>query len=186
MSLDQVENTKKYADQHKSDIFLFENIFKQYYEPLIKFAYRYVNVPAVAENIVHDIFLYLWNERKRIDFTINIKTYLYNAVKNRCLNHLSKMKLRNDYKISEFEVSVNSQTPESILINKELEEALKNAINEIPAKRREIYVMNRFDQLTYAEMAFILKISVKTVETQMSRSIKFLRKKLAAFLISVL
>jgi RNA polymerase sigma-70 factor (ECF subfamily) len=57
-----------------SDIVLYENIFRQYYEPLIKFAYRYVNSAPVSENIIHDVFLYLWNERNRLDFTVNIKS----------------------------------------------------------------------------------------------------------------
>jgi len=187
MKSDKKKGDEEVADQNtKSDILLYENIFRQYYEALIRYAFRFVNDAMVAENIIHDVFLYLWNERKRINFTINIKTYLYNAVKNRCLNYLKRQKLENDYRVLDFKIENNSQTPESILINKELNKVIKSVLNKMPPRQREIYIMSRFDQLTYTEIASILNISVKTVETQMSRSLKYLKKKLSAFILSVL
>lgn len=167
------------------DIVLYEKLFKQYYNPLLRFAYRYVNNETIAENIIHDVFLFLWNERNKLDFAVNIKTYLFNAVKNRCIDHLRRKKTENRYKILNIVLDIETQNPETILINKEFETAIKDALNDLPEKRREIFVMNRFDRLTYSEIASILNISIKTVETQMSRSLKFLRKKLAAFLISL-
>jgi RNA polymerase sigma-70 factor (ECF subfamily) len=178
------DSKNRQKDNHS--IILYENIFRQYYEPLIKFANRYVSSATVAENIIHDVFLYLWDERDRLDFNVNIKSYLYNAVKNRCINYLNKKKLENQYKVSEFRIDMDRQTPESILINKELNKVIKSVLNKMPPKQREIYIMSRFDQLTYTEIASILNISVKTVETQMSRSLKYLKKKLSAFILSVL
>ena len=133
MKSDKKKGDEEVADQNtKSDILLYENIFRQYYEALIRYAFRFVNDAMVAENIIHDVFLYLWNERKRINFTINIKTYLYNAVKNRCLNYLKRQKLENDYRVLDFKIENNTQTPESILINKELNKVIKSVLNKMP------------------------------------------------------
>jgi len=186
MSLKINKYKKEQLETEEShDILLYEKLFKQYYKPLIRFAYRYVYDEAVAENVIHDVFLYLWNERDRLDFALNIKTYLYNAVKNRCLDHLRRKKIENKYKMINIVLDKEIQTPETTLINKEFETAIKDAVNAMPVKRREIFIMNRFDQLTYSEIASILNISIKTVETQMSRSLKFLRNKLSFFLIAL-
>jgi len=165
-----------------SDIEFFEKLFKRYYQPLVNFAYRYVQDAQLAEDIIHDVFVYLWNERERLDFTINIKTYLYNAVKNRSLKQLSKKAVKQHQGLEIVLEEQGDDTPETLLMSKELQESISAAINELPEKRREIFCMNRFDQLTYAEIASILNISVKTVETQMSRALKFLRHRLSQFL----
>jgi RNA polymerase sigma-70 factor (ECF subfamily) len=169
----------------RSDVEFYEHLFKRYYQPLIRFTYRYVKDEHIAENVIQDVFLYLWNERGRLDFTINIKTYLYNAVKNRSLNYLRKKGLENKYKILEVVLDRDDQNPEVIMINNDLRNAISDCINKLPKNRREIFCMNRFDHLTYTEIASILNISIKTVETQMSRSLKFLRKKLSIFFTAV-
>jgi RNA polymerase sigma-70 factor (ECF subfamily) len=148
----------------------------------MRFAYRYVRDEAIAENIIHDVFLYLWNERERLDFAVNIKTYLFNAVKNRSLKYLRRKEIENNYKTMHIIVKKEIRNPENILLNKELEDAIQDALNRMPEKRREIFAMNRFDQLSYSEIASILNISVKTVETQISRSLKFLRKTLSSYI----
>ena len=178
-----IENNKKKQQESEEshDILLYEKLFKQYYKPLIRFAYRYVHDESIAENIIHDVFLYLWDEKKRLDFTINIKAYLYNAVKNRCLKYLNRKEIEIKYKNLNITLTQENRNPENILMNKELESAISEALSEMPDKRREIFLMNRFDGLTYSEISFILNISIKTVETQMSRSLKYLRKKLSPF-----
>ena len=71
-----------------SDVDAVEQLFRQYYEPLVHYAARYVNDNHIAENVVHDIFVRMWNNRHEIDFGINIKTYLFNSVRNRSINYL--------------------------------------------------------------------------------------------------
>jgi len=172
-NINKYEN-KQLELEESHDIILYEKLFRQYYKPLIRFAYRYVYDETIAENVIHDVFLYLWNERDRLDFAINIKAYLYNAVKNRCLKYIRSKEIENKYKILNIAIDKENINPENILMNKELEVAISDTLNKLPQKRREIFVMNRFDRLTYSEIASILNISIKTVETQMSRSLKFL------------
>lgn len=140
------------------------------------FSYRYVVDKQVSEDIVQDIFVYLWNNMENIDFSNNIKAYLYTAARNKSLLFLDKKKVRKNYLINLEMVELDQNTPESIAITKETSDALAKTINKLPSRRKEIFLMHRFDGLKYAEIATTLGLSVKTVETQMSRAYKHLRK----------
>lgn len=164
-----------------SDVHAVEKLFRQYYEPLVHYATKYVNDTHIAENVVHDIFVRMWNNRHEIDFGVNIKTYLFNAVRNQSLKYLKKANREDTYKSEDITIEYDPDTPESKLLEKEVQESIQNAVNELPPKCREIFCMNRFDGLIYNDIASILDLSIKTVETQMSRALKYLRKRLAFF-----
>ncbi len=167
----EVENIKK------GNVVLYEQLFKHYYEHLVYFSYRYVKDEQIAEDVVHDVFVNIWNNRNKLDFTLNFKSYLYSAVKNQSLKYIQRNKNFNDVDI-EVIIVQKKDLPDNIAINNELEKAISKAISELPEKRREIFCMHRFDNLTYSEIALTLDISVKTVETQMSRALKYLRQQL--------
>jgi RNA polymerase sigma-70 factor (ECF subfamily) len=160
----------------------FEKLFYKYCQPLINFAFRYVQDTPIAENIVQNVFLKIWSSRTKLDSSLNIKTYLFTAVKNQALKHLRHVKVEKS-SIVDLQLSVDPvKTPENAWKEKELIASVQQAIKELPEKCRIIFSMNRFDQLTYAEIANILKLSIKTVETQMGRALQFLRKRLSHFL----
>ncbi len=165
----------------RGNLELFEQLFRQYYEHLVHFSYRYVKNQQIAEDAVHDVFLNIWNKRNELDFTLNFKSYLYTSVKNQSLKYLTKAS-----KFEQFDLDVvfakNESTPDNLMISNEFDKEISKAISKLPEKRREIYCMHRFDNLTYSEIALTLNISIKTVETQMSRSLKYLRKHLAFLL----
>ncbi|MBD3376225.1 RNA polymerase sigma-70 factor [candidate division KSB1 bacterium] len=167
---DDVENVKQ------GDIKAFERLFKRFFKDLVRFAYRYLNDIQLSEDTVQDVFYHIWKHRQSLDPSQNIKTYLYTAVKNRALNQIERKKVAHRYTHSQIHLMNNQTTPEDKLKNKELEENIHKAIQKLPPKGRLIFCMNRFDRLTFTEIAEILEISVKTVETHMSRSLKFLRK----------
>jgi RNA polymerase sigma-70 factor (ECF subfamily) len=160
----------------------FEALYRFYYPRLCQFAFRYVHSKQIAEDLVHDVFYKVWVKRGNLKSQGTLKSYLYTAVRNQALNHLEKGKVR---KWADDEVLIELESaeigPSEELSNKELEKAITEAIEQIPERRRHIFLMHREDQLTYREIAEMLDISVKTVETQMSRSLKFLRHKLAEF-----
>jgi len=158
-----------------SDVHAVETLFRQYYEPLVHYAVRYVNDTHIAENVVSDVFVRMWKNRHKIDFGVNIKTYLFNSVRNYSLNYLKKASREDTYKSKYIAIEYDHDTPESQLFEKETQQTIQNAVNELPPKCKEIFCMNRFDGLTYNEIASILDISIKTVETQMSHALKFLR-----------
>jgi RNA polymerase sigma-70 factor (ECF subfamily) len=160
----------------------FENLFNFYCQPLISFSRRYVLDRQVAENIVQDIFVRIWTKRSGLDPDKSIKSYLFTSVKNESLKYIrhQDVEKRSAGKMAHSNISENN--PEEVLNQSELEAIIKRAISELPEKCREIFTMNRFDNLKYSEIAGILNISVKTVETQMGRALKKLRERLKPFL----
>ena len=159
------------------NIELYEQLFKHYYSHLVHFSYRYAKDVQVAEDIIQDIFVNVWNKRDTLDFTLNFKSYLYSAVRNHSLMHINKTN-RVELVDLKFIVEKSDNNPDVLVESNELEKGLMKIISEFPTKRREVFFLSRFDKLTYAEIAATLNISIKTVETQMSRSLKYIRKNL--------
>lgn len=159
----------------------FEALFYSYCQALVNFSRRYVKSAQAAENIVQDVFLRIWSNRKRLDPELKIKSYLYQAVKNQSLQQIRHSKIA-ERKDNNAAPEFTARTPEDSLNEKEFSQAVHAAVCELPPKCRMIFCMNRFDHLTYAEIAEVQNISIKTVETQMSRALKSLRRSLADFL----
>ena len=166
----------------KGNIELYEQLFKHYYKPLIFFSFRYVRNEQIAEDVVHDVFVNIWNNRANLDFTLNFRSYLYTSVRNQSLKYLAKANRFNQVDTDIEVVLSKNDSPDTIIIKNELEKAISKAISKLPEKRKEIFCMHRFDNLTYSEIALTLNISIKTVETQMSRALKFLRENLSSLL----
>lgn len=156
----------------------FEQLFRHYGQALVHFAHNYVHDLSIAENLVQDVFVAVWENRTTLNPDHSIKSYLYTATKNRALKHLrhEEVKRKNREKIDLY--SVAPSTPEDLLRHDETAAAIGRAIETLPEKCRRIFKMNRFDHLTYAEIAEVLGISVKTVETQMGRALHALRRTL--------
>ena len=166
----------------RGDAGSFGKLFNFYCQPLINFSRRYVLDKQVAENIVQDIFVKIWTNRTALDPGKSIKSYLFTSVKNESLKHLRHLDVEHRSAEKMIHSTFSESGPEQYLIQTELEEIIKKAIGELPEKCREIFKMNRFDNLKYSEIADILNISVKTVETQMGRALKKLRERLKPFL----
>jgi len=166
----------------------FESLFNAYCHKLINFSRRYVLEREIAENIVQDVFVNLWTSREKLDPTKSIKTYLFTAVKNNSFKYLRHLKVERAH--SERTLDANEEiNPEQKTEQKETADKIHLEINKLPEKCREIFTMSKFDKLKYSEIAEILDISVKTVETQMGRALKKLRenlKHLILILVSIL
>jgi len=161
------------------DASAFEQLFRLYSQPLIHFVCRYVRDISTAENLVQEVFLAAWAHRSQLDPTRNIKTYLYTAARNQALKHLRHTQVEQR-SAADIEMGPpHPPTPEDERQSQEIGVALARAIEALPEKARIIFSMNRFDQLSYAEIAEIQGISIKTVETQMGRALKTLRPRLA-------
>lgn len=161
-----------------SDEGAFNLLFKKYYTPLYQFTGRFVRDVYAAENIVQEVFVKLWTNREELTITTNVKAYLYTAVKNHSLNYLKQDK-RNITIDEVFSFGdLTDGTPEDDVIKDELTKAVHNAIDELPAQCRKIYVMKKYDDLSYQEIADLLGISINTVKTQMKRAMKSLTSKL--------
>ena len=105
--------------------------------------------------------------------------YLYTAVKNRALNYLRHQEVEKRSAGIVKAIAGSARTPDEELNEKEIEEAVNSAIEELPEHCRQIFMLRKYDNLSYSEIAEIHQISINTVKTQMSRSVKFLLKRLA-------
>jgi RNA polymerase sigma-70 factor, ECF subfamily len=156
----------------------FEQLFRTWCQPLISFARRFVRDTQTAESIVQDVFFAVWTHRSRLDPHSNIKAYLYTATRNTALKHLRHHAVIRHDEEAILEEIPDTHTPDTALQAQELAAAVHEAIEELPDSRKHIFKLSRFDQLTYAEIAKVENISIKTVETQMGRALKYLRQRL--------
>lgn len=172
----------------------FEQLYRAYFRNLCEFAYRYVRIPAVCEEIVQELFLNLWRKRDTLDPDGRCRAYLYKSVRNGALDYLKHLEVQREYlnhlalenRMEWESVSMESADLEEKDQLQMLNRAIREAIDQLPEQRRMIFLLSREDGLTYQEIADVLNISVKTVETQMGRSLGTLRKLLAGYLSSLL
>jgi len=157
----------------------FEELFRAYFTPLMAFSRRILGDEDDAREVVHQVFIKLWERRREIDLSTSLKSYLFTAVNNRSLNVIRDRKKFSPEEVPELagEWDVSAE-----LEAMELEEKIRAVIASLPEKCRVIFELNRFDGLKYAEIATQLDISVKTVENQMSKALKILREQLGKYL----
>ncbi|MGD2034686.1 MAG: RNA polymerase sigma-70 factor [Bacteroidales bacterium] len=161
----------------------YEEMFRMYFSSLCYFALKYISDLDTCKEIVHNVFVNIWEKREEYDFDKPAKSYLFTSVYNRCMNHIrDSRKYKSDADISEaHDYSDFSQHTEQIEAA-ELESKIWQVINSLPEKCREVFVLNRFEGKKYGEVADYLNISVKTVETQMSKALKTLRDNLKDYI----
>jgi len=168
----------------------FEALFAKYFVKLSLYAGHFVRQQNTAREIVEDFFCDIWINSKHIYIESNLNGYLYRSIHNRCLKYLRHQKVRQKYIDSkqyiytdkELLEPVSDDVPEAVLIVKELEDKVAEAIESLPAECKKIFSMNRFENLSYIEIAGELGISVNTVKTQMTRALRKLREKLKEYL----
>jgi len=139
-----------------------------------------------SKEIVHDAFISLWEKRATVDADRPVKSYLSTIIFNRCQNYLrDNRKFNTDLLTVENLLEHSESVQTDFLVEKELSNAIQTAIDELPEKCREIFLLSRYENLKYHEIAERLNLSQKTVEAQMSKALQHMRLKLTEF-ISVL
>ncbi|NTW32776.1 MAG: RNA polymerase sigma-70 factor [Bacteroidetes bacterium] len=158
-------------------------LFKSSFKGLCYFAQRYVKDLDTAKEIVQDAFVNLWEKRDNIDLSKSVKSYLTTTIYNRSLNYLRDNKKFNK-EILTFEnlYPYNNQDTGDKLVASEINNKINKAIDELPEKCREVFQLSRFENLKYRQIADKLNISVKTVETQMSKALQHLRNRLVDYI----
>ena len=161
----------------------FEQLFKSNHKSLCNVANRIVNDRNFAEDIVQDVFLKLWNLRNEINIETSIKAYLHKATANTSLNFIQKQNRILIYKeeIKHTTSSSEDNTSQTISL-KELESHIQNALLRLPPKCKAIFVLSRYEEMRYKQIAEYFDISVKTVETQMGKALQIMREELKPFL----
>lgn len=163
----------------------YESIYFHYSDSLLNLAVCFVKDEAVAEEIVSDAFVNVWRNRSRLQEVENLKVYLYVAVKNLCIKHLTRSKQVADFDFNDLHletVAATTQSPEDLLVSKEVMSYIHRAVENLPPRCRLIFKLVREDGLKYKEIAQLLNISVKTIDTQMAIAAKKITQSLSFLL----
>jgi len=157
----------------------FERVYRSYVVSLCRLADSYVRSRDAAEDIVQDLFTWLWANRHGFHPEHGLRAYLFGAVRNRALNALRDEATAS--RVAESQLSAGpgkSTAADAELMATDLESAIQAAVGGMPPRCREVFVLLRTQALTYAEVAAILGISPKTVEVHMGRALAILRARL--------
>ena len=165
----------------------FEEIYADFFGVIYHLSYQYLKDTKISEEIVQDTFMKLWDIRETLNEQFNIRNFLYTITKNNCLNYLRNQKtiLKHQENLKYLEMQFNYEALDklgSYIEFEELRSKIDQAITALPDDLRETFLLSRFDELSYKEIAQKLSVSVKTVEARMTKSLKILRHELADYL----
>jgi RNA polymerase sigma-70 factor (ECF subfamily) len=172
----------------------FSKVYIIYYPKLVRFSQTYVSSWQDAENIVQDVFLHLWEHWDIIDSLINMNAFLFMSVKNRCIDYLRKqtqfkqkeqpLSDLQDLQEKELQLKLYSLQvlDENNLSREEIEAIITDAINSLPERCREIFILSRLEGLRHKEIAERLNISTNTIEGQISIALRKLKTKLKDYI----
>lgn len=163
----------------------FEALFLKYYPPLCAYARMFVE-PDDGQEIVSDVMVWLWENREMSTFDLSVKSYLFRAVKNRCLTLIRHNEVRQKVEETIFDNLQSQYDDPDFYIVDELTKKIEEALASLPENVRETFEMNRFQNLTYNEIADRLGISPKTVDYRIQQALKLLRISLKDYLPLVL
>ncbi len=169
-----------------TDIASFEKLFRSLHSSLVLSAYRILNDKARAEDVVQDVFLKLWQKRDEISVSENLPAYLHRAVTNHAINIYKQQYSRliqHADEIPELKVAGSTEMADSATLAAELNDRIEKAISTLPDSSRGVFLLSRFEEMSYKEIADKLEISVKTVEKHMTNALKHLRKFLPSLLL---
>jgi len=165
----------------------FERTFRKYYDRLCNYANSLLKEEDEAEEVVQTVFLTIWEKRTELEITLSLKSYLYRAVHNHCLNRFKHASVREAHR--EYTQNFLPQAYESVtevIHASELEERIEAAVSSLPEQCQIAFRMSRFEEMKYQEIADQLGISIKTVENQIGKALKILRSALADYLPALL
>ncbi|QEH43833.1 RNA polymerase sigma-70 factor [Chitinophaga sp. XS-30] len=162
------------------DLQSFERIFKEHHAHCLAFAIHYTGDPYEAEEVVQLVFSQIWEKREGIAINGSERSYLFTAIRNTAISQWRKQTVRTTKenafgKMQDPEVHFSIQA-------RELEGKLHLALEKLPERCREVFLLSRKQQLKYAEIATVMNISVKTVENQMGKALKILHHELREYL----
>ena len=165
----------------------FRKLFNTYKNDVYAFSMSMLKSKELAEEIVQDVLVSIWESRNKLKIAHAIRPYLYKSVHNRCLNFIRHQKVKQDHQSHEMAlVDVKIESASERLELNELKNRVELGMQKLPPACREVFRLSRVEQLSYKEIADFLQISIKTVENQMGKALKIMRSELADFLILVL
>lgn len=162
---------------------VFRTLYEIYYHRLFCIARQYVRDEFSAESVVSDLFFHLWETRAALDIHTSLNAYLIRTVRNFALNFLQKNYVEREVSLDGMQISspllfLSGDYPLGQLLEKELSEKIREAVEQLPEETRRVFMLSRMEELKQDEVAERLQISVHTVKYHMKRALSALRTSL--------
>ncbi|MFW5886180.1 MAG: RNA polymerase sigma factor [Bacteroidota bacterium] len=161
----------------------FEYIFRKYHVQLYNIVYKYTNSEHQAEDVIQEVFVKLWEKGEKIKINSSVKSYLFRSAINMAIT-----KARVNKHVKNYEDIAGNDNIEGLFIDEgkkqdedEMKKMVQEEIQNLPPACRSVFIMNRFEDMSYKEIAEVLGVSVKTVDNHLWKAMKFLKKSLAKY-----
>lgn len=156
----------------------FKELYEKYYSRLVTFAASYLFDPDEAEDVVQEVFVYLWDNSGKIDIRGDVRFYLFTAVKNKSLNRIKHLNIIDKHNIRVKEAYLNAEVLPEDDADEELLGRINSVIDNMPPQMKKVFELHSYSGLKYNEIADELDISINTVKTHITRGFSILRDKL--------
>ncbi len=166
----------------KGEPAFFGLLFNRYYTGLVVYARHLLESDDNAEDIVHDVFMALWEKRASLSVNSSLKSYLFTSVKNRCLNYITHLRVQSDYQQAILQKGDVLGLTWEFYEEAELSNLIESAIKKLPPQCQKVFIMSRFEDKTAAQIAQELTISPRTAEKHIEKAVKLLRHELKDYL----
>lgn len=176
-----------YIKTNSEDILSFNQLYKDYQTRFVNFANTYVRDWDVAEDITTEAFIYYWENRNALSEVSNVPAYILAIIKNKSLNYLRHLQIQEEHsenirKYREWELNVRMVSLEACepydLLVKEMQGLIQQTLDELPERTRKIFILSRYKNKSYREIAALMNMSTKGVEFHISKALKMLQANL--------
>ncbi|MCX2451433.1 RNA polymerase sigma-70 factor [Pedobacter sp. PLR] len=164
------------------DKYAYTEIYNRHKNLLQNHLYKKLGDLELVKDVLQDLFVKLWDNKSEMPLTDNLPGYLFSAARNRVFNHLSHQQVASKY-ISSIQTFINEDNyiTDLVIREKEFAQIIRQEIDALPAKMKEVFVLSREGHLSHEEIAKHLNISPQTVSKQISNALKILRVRLGVF-----
>jgi RNA polymerase sigma-70 factor (family 1) len=175
LSYPAIENEQQFVKSlSKGNLLAFNTLYKEYSNRLYRFALGYLKSESEAEELVQQVFTIIWDKRTDLKEELSFKSFLFTIAFNIIRKHFRTKAYLSEYFKTETGDDLDMQTDQKITYDS-LYQYITELVNQLPARRKEIFIKSRFEGLSIKEISEELKISHKTVENQLTDALKFIR-----------
>jgi len=183
-------NSELVAMLKKGDEYAFRIVFRSFYQPLLHFAQAYLHDREIGRNIVQTVFMKLWEKRETLKENENLKPLLFTITRNESISYLRHQKAskrflaQNHSSVEDIELNLGAleQLDFSKIDLDNIQKIVEQTLENMPDRCREVFILSRYNQLRNHQIAEALNISVKAVESNITRALKLLRENLKDYL----
>lgn len=156
-------------------------LYDEYYNYICSVVYKMVGDSTLAEDIAQEVFVEVWKRRESLDVNLSLRGYLRRVAVNKTLNHIRSQKINFEEEDAVLQVPSTENSTQKVLEAADLEKVINDSIDSLPDKCRVVFGLSRFEELSYKEISAELGISIKTVENQISKALKLVRKAVLSY-----